>query len=424
MVFHKTILKNGLRIITVPMLDNPTVTVMVLVEAGSKYETKEISGVSHFLEHMCFKGTTKRPKAIDIVKELDGIGVSYNAFTAQEMTGYYAKSDKKHFGQILDVVSDIYLNSIFPETELEKEKGVIVEEIRMYQDLPPRHISEVLMKLLYGTQPAGWDIAGTEKTVRSMTKSNMIAYRKQHYLPPATTVVVAGNVDEKEMKKKVEQAFQKMPEGRKHPKPAVKESQKKPCVAISYKETDQVHLALALRTFDLYQKDLPAIQVLATLLGGNMSSRLFQKMRDELGICYYIRASHESFTDHGFLEITAGVPAKRLTEAVSALLTELRLLKSQPIEIEELARVKEYITGNMYLGLESSDSLAEFYGYQEIVRKPLLLPKDIAAKVREVTVEDLKRLIDAYVAPAGLNLALIGPLKNKKELEKMLNFSH
>ncbi len=421
MQFVRQVLPNGLRLITVPMKDNPTVTVMVLVEAGSKYETKKISGISHFLEHMCFKGTSKRPKAIDIVRELDGIGSQYNAFTAQEMTGYFAKSDRRHFNSILDVVSDIYLHSTFPEAELEKEKGVIVEEIRMYQDMPTRHIHDVLMALLYGDQPAGWDIAGSEDTVRSTTRESMIAYREKHYVSRATTVVVAGNVDEKEVATRVEQAFREMPSGKKHPKTAVKELQKEPNIVITYKETDQVHLALALRTFNLYSEDMPAMRVASTILGGSMSSRLFQKMRDELGICYYVGATHESFTDHGFLEITAGVPAKRLEEAVLALMEELRRLKMKPIEEEELARVKEYLIGNMYLGLESSDSLAEFYGYQEIVRKPVRLPQEAAEKIRAVAAQDIKHLVDTYFVESGLNLALIGPLKSKKGLEKLLH---
>jgi len=183
MKFSKKTLKNGLRVITVPMKDNPTATVLVLCEAGSKYETKKISGVSHFLEHMCFKGTTKRPKAIDISKELDALGSQYNAFTSQEYTGYYAKSDAKHFRQIFDIVSDIYLNSTFPDTEMQKEKGVIVEEINMYEDMPSRHVQDLMSELLYGDQPAGWNIAGDKKTILGMSRDDLVAYQQAHYLP-------------------------------------------------------------------------------------------------------------------------------------------------------------------------------------------------------------------------------------------------
>src|ERR1700690_2648882 len=187
----KKILNNGLQVVIVPMKDNPTVTVLVLVEAGSKYEEKKINGISHFLEHMCFKGTTKRPKAVDISKELDALGSQYNAFTAQEYTGYYAKSDAQHFKQIFDVVSDIYLNSIFPEAQMQKEKGVIIEEINMYEDMPQRHVQDLMMKLLYGDQPAGWNIAGEKKNILEMKRDDFVNYKKKHYLPEATRLVVA-----------------------------------------------------------------------------------------------------------------------------------------------------------------------------------------------------------------------------------------
>jgi len=394
--------------------------VMVLVEAGSKYEEKKINGISHFLEHLCFKGTTKRPKPIDIVKELDGIGAAYNAFTAQEMTGYYAKSDKKHFATILEVVSDIYLHSTLPEAEMEKEKGVIVEEIKMYQDLPPRHIHEVLMRLLYGDQPAGLDIAGTEKTVRAFSREDFLSYRARHYLSGATTVVVSGAVTAERAEESVRKAFAAMPTGRKHGKTAVKEEQKRPALEIEKKKTDQVHLAFGLRTCDLYHQDAVAMRVLTAALGGGMSSRLFQKMRDELGICYYVGASSELFTDHGFVEITAGVPAKRLTEAVSALLAEVRKIKEREVEKDELARVKEYLAGSLYLGLESSDAVAEFFGMQEIMRKPVLSPAEVVEKMRAVSPAEIKQLANRYLTNERLNLALIGPVTDRTALLRSL----
>src|SRR6185503_7683697 len=199
MKFSKKVLKNGLRVVTIPMKDNPTVTVLVLVEAGSKYETKKVNGISHFLEHMCFKGTVKRPKAIDISKELDALGSQYNAFTAQEYTGYYAKSDARHFGRIFNVVSDIYLNSTFPDAEIQKEKGVIIEEINMYEDMPNRHVQDLLMKLLYGDTPAGWNVAGEKGNIMEMKRNDFVNYKKAHYLPEATVIIVAGRVSEKEV---------------------------------------------------------------------------------------------------------------------------------------------------------------------------------------------------------------------------------
>ena len=421
MHYSRTILPNGPRLITVPMKESPTVTVLVLVEAGSKYESKKINGISHFLEHMCFKGTKRRPKPIDIVKELDGIGAAYNAFTAQEMTGYYAKSDKKHFEKILDVVADIYLHSTLPEAEIEKEKGVIVEEIKMYNDLPPRHIHDVLMSGLYGDQAAGFDVAGTPETVRAVTSETLHSYRQSHYLASATTVVVAGGITPAHAETHARKAFAAMPSGAKGAKAAVRERQAKPALHIQRKKTDQVHLAFGIRTFDLHHENVPALRVLASALGGGMSSRLFQKMRDELGICYYIGASPEHFTDHGFLEITAGVQAARLTEAVAAILAEVRQLKDKPIGAVELARVKEYLCGTLHLGLESSDAVAEFYGFQDIVHKRLRRPDEVVAQIRAVTASDVSHIAAKYLTDANLNLAIIGAVDNKKEVEGLLH---
>ncbi|TSC57104.1 MAG: Uncharacterized protein Greene041679_440, partial [Parcubacteria group bacterium Greene0416_79] len=345
----------------------------------------------------------------------------YNAFTSQEMTGYFAKSDRKHFATILDVVSDIYLHSTFPAAEMEKEKGVIVEEIKMYEDLPPRHIHDVLLSLLYGDQPAGWDVAGTPDTVRALTREELVGYRDKHYVSRATAVIVAGAIDEKRVEADVRAAFSKMPDGKKHPKTAVREAQKKPALSVLFKETDQMHVAFGIRTFDLFHADLPAMRVATALLGGGMSSRLFQKMRDELGICYYVGASHESFTDHGFLEITAGVPARRLKEAVAAMLHEVRRLKTEKITAAELTRVKEHLVGALYLGLETSDAVADFYGFQEIMRKPLLRPDETAAKIRAVGIGEIARVSLSHFSDSRLNLALIGPVKKQEPIADLLH---
>jgi predicted Zn-dependent peptidase len=209
----RTVLKNGMRIITVPMKDNPTVTVLVLVEAGSKYETKKLNGISHFLEHMCFKGTAKRPTALHIAHELDGLGADYNAFTTEEYTGYYAKGEARYFPKLLDVVSDIYQNSTFPEKEIEKEKGVIVEEINMYEDMPARDVQQVFTSLLYGDQPAGWSVAGTKENVKSFKREDFINYKDAHYVASATTIVVAGNISHVDALNQIKSQFKAIPAG-------------------------------------------------------------------------------------------------------------------------------------------------------------------------------------------------------------------
>ncbi|KKP88282.1 MAG: Peptidase, M16 family [Candidatus Nomurabacteria bacterium GW2011_GWC2_35_8] len=371
MQFSKKVLQNGLRVVTIPMKDNPTVTVLVLVEAGSKYEERKVNGISHFLEHMCFKGTIKRPKAVDISKELDALGSQYNAFTAQEYTGYYAKSDAKHFKKIFDVVSDIYLNSTFPETEMQKEKGVIIEEINMYEDMPQRHVQDLMMKLLYGDQPAGWNVAGEKKNILDMKRDDFVAYKKKHYLPEATVLVVSGKVTEEEVNKEVNKIFGKVSRGEKGNKLKVKEEQIKPQALIKFKETDQTHFVLGFRTYDLFDKKNPILTVLGGVLGGGMSSRLFVKLREEMGVGYYVRAYNDSYTDHGFLQISAGVDNKRIDEVLKAVLEECRKLKNKIVNEEELEKVKECLIGNMKLSLESSDDIANFHGGQELLKKEI-----------------------------------------------------
>ncbi len=422
MKFSKKVLKNGLRVVTIPMKDNPTATVLVLVEAGSKYEEKKVNGISHFLEHMCFKGTIKRPKAIDISKELDALGSQYNAFTAQEYTGYYAKSDAKHFRQIFDVVSDIYLNSTFPEIEMEKEKGVIIEEINMYEDMPNRHVQDLMMKLLYGDQPAGWNVAGDKKNILEMKRDDFIKYRTQHYLPEATVLIVAGAVTEKEVMREVNKIFKEVPIGKKVGKVKVKEEQQKPQVLINYKKTDQTHFVLGVRTYDLFDKKNMTLAVLGGVLGGGMSSRLFQKLREEMGVGYYVRAYNDAYTDHGFFQISAGVDNKRIDEVLDAVLSECNKLKKFKVSEEELNKVKECLIGNMKLTLESSDDIANFYGGQELLKRELKQAEDKAREIRKVTASQIKALANDIFKDKKLNLALIGPFKDRAKFQKMLRF--
>ena len=422
MKFNKTVLSNGLRIITVPMADNPSVTVLVMVGTGSKYETKEQNGLSHFLEHMVFKGTPKRPKAIDISRELDSIGAHYNAFTTQEFTGYYAKADKRHTDTILDVVSDMYLNPLFEQSEIDKEKGVIVEEIRMYQDLPQQHVRDLLMEMVYGDQPAGWNIAGTENNVQSFTKQSFIDYRSKHYVSSNTAVIVAGSFDEQEMRSKIERAFSTVVDSPSERKKAVIESQTKPGISLNFKETDQTHLVIGVRTFSVTDDRIPAMHVLSTVLGKGMSSRLFSKMRDQLGICYYIRTEHDPFTDHGLLVISAGVDNSRVSEAVKGIMEECERLKSELVKESELKKAKDYISGTTMLELETSDARAEFCGYQEVVQNKVESPDEILEKVQKVTSEDVMKLANEIFVNKGLNMAIVGKSKDEGLFEPYFKF--
>lgn len=422
MKFTKNVFKNGLRVITVPMKDNPTATVLVLVETGSKYETKENNGISHFLEHMCFKGTEKRPTSMDIVKELDAIGSQSNAFTSHEYTGYYAKANAKHFKKIFDVISDIYLNSTFPEKEIEKEKGVIIEEMNMYEDMPHRDVQDLIMTLLYGGQSAGMKIIGTKENILKTKREDFIKYKKEHYVPEATTVIVSGNINEKEVLKEIEKTFGKIPASKKYSKQKVKEIQKNPEVLLKYKKTDQTHFVLAYRSFGFFDKRSSAVAVLGAILGGGMSSRLFQKLREEMGVGYYVRAYNDGYTDHGFFQISAGVDNKRIDEVLKVVLAECKKIKEYLVEDEELERVKEFLIGNMKLSLESSDDIANFYGAQESLKKEIKTAEEKAKEIRAISKQDIKKLAGQIFKEEKLNLALIGPFKDKNKFKKILKF--
>ncbi|MDE2038227.1 MAG: insulinase family protein [Patescibacteria group bacterium] len=421
MKLSKTVLPNGMRLVLIPMADNPSVTVLAVVETGSKYETKGANGISHFLEHMVFKGTARRPKASDISRELDSIGAQYNAFTGQEFTGYYAKADSRHLGAVLDVVSDLYTDPLFDPKEMEKEKGVIVEEIRMYRDLPQKHVQDVLMELVYGDQPAGWNIAGTEENVRSFSREELAGYRSGHYVASATTVVVAGSFDESGIRDRVEKAFARVPGGAKPAKLPVREAQAAPALRIELKETDQTHMAIGLRSFPAGDPRSPAMQVMSGVLGAGMSSRLFAKMRDELGICYYIRASNDPYTDHGLFVISAGVDNGRVGEALRTILAECAALRDALVPDAELKKVKDYLAGTTMLELETSEARAEFAAFQELLKGKIEAPDGIIAKIQAVTAEQVRDMARSVFTDAGLNLALVGRAK-EGDLAPLLRF--
>lgn len=422
MDFTTTTLKNGLKVVVSPMPTSPSVTVLVIVKTGSKYETAEMSGISHFLEHLCFKGTTRRPKAIDIARELDAIGADNNAFTAQEYTGYYAKAHPKHFGTILDVISDIYLNPTLEQSEIDKEKGVIIEEINMYEDMPHRIVHDVFVSALYGDQPAGRSILGTKENITRMTRADIAAYRAEHYVASATTVFVSGNVDPETVMPEIERAFAGVPHAGKSDKVPVVEAPHDPILKIRHKETDQTHLVIGVRTFSGRDKRDMALKVLNAVLGGGMSSRLFQKLREEMGVGYYVRSGTDEYSDHGYLAVSTGIDTTRVEEVTAAILTELSRLVTEPVSTEELTKAKEYLIGSMYLGLESSDAIAEYYAAQDIISDEMLTPSELAERVQAVTSEDVQAVARDVMRNDRLAMAIVGNIKNPENLKNLLHF--
>jgi len=420
MNYKKTILKNGLRILTVPAKNTKTAAVLVLVGTGSKYETKDINGISHFLEHMLFKGTKKRFSTIKIVEPLDQIGGHYNAFTSQEYTGYWAKVDASHLDLALDWVSDIYLNSLFNVKEIDRERGTILQEINMILDMPMHYVSNLWLKLLYGDQPAGWDIAGTENTVKSIQRNDFINYLKNHYSAKNTVIAVAGNINQEETVNKIKKYFQKINEYKIKNKLLVKEKQTKPQTLVHYKKTDQTHLILGVRAYNMFHPDRYALSILGDILGGYMSSRLFISVRERQGLAYYIRAGADMDTDVGYLAASSGVDNQKVDRAIKTILEEFKKITKQKVGPKELKKAKDHIKGSALIGMESSDEQASFYASQELLTGEILTLEEKFSKMDKVTINDIQRVSKDIFKPEKLNLALIGPFKDKNKFDKLL----
>lgn len=431
-MYKLTKLKNGVRVLTIPMNGVESVTTLVMVGAGSRYEDKKINGLSHFLEHMFFKGTKKRPTALDISSEIDGIGGEFNAFTSKEYTGYYVKAAKKHLELSLDVISDMLLHSTFSSAEIEKEKGVIVEEINLYEDTPMRRIGDTFEELLYGDQALGWRVIGTKDVIKSISRDMFVRYIEGLYKGGNVIVGIAGGIgstsprlrgasDEKLAINFVERYFGEL-KGEKGGKLlAVKGEQRQPKVLVSYKKTDQAHMCLGVRAFPVDHPDRYALSVLSTILGGNMSSRLFIQVRERRGLAYYVRSSTDHYHDAGYFVTQAGLDIKRIEEAVRVILEEYyKVTKMTEVTEGELTKAKEYIKGKMVLELEDSQSVAGLYVSQALLEKEIKTPSEIMKKVGGVTKEDVARVAGEVFRNEKLNLAVIGPFDSGEKFEKIL----
>lgn len=420
-MFKKTTLPNGLRIITVPQKSAEAVTVLVLVGTGSKYETKEINGISHFLEHMFFKGTKKRPSTTAIAETLDRVGGIYNAFTSDEYTGYFAKVAAPYFDLALDWVADIYLNSLLSQKHINKEKNVIIEEINMTYDNPMSYIGVLWNKLLYGNQPAGWHIAGSKQTVARLSRKKLVDYRNSQYTALNTVVCIAGRISPTEAVKKVKKYFSQAAQTPAKGKMPVAQKQSKPACLVQQRKTDQTHLLLGVRGYDIFAPQRYTQQVLATILGGMMSSRLFTEVREKLGIAYHISTSAHSSTDTGCLVTQAGVDSAQAEKAIFTILKEYKELTRHKVPGSELKKAKDCLKGKTALLLEATDARASFYGLQELLKKEVLTLKQIYAKIDRIGPSDILKVSQSLFQPRKLNLALIGPTSVIKNTKKLWN---
>jgi predicted Zn-dependent peptidase len=424
MKYKKTTLNNGLRILTVPMKNTQTATVVVMVGVGSRYETDKEAGLSHFLEHMFFKGTEKRPSFHDISGELDAIGGEFNAFTAKDKTGFYAKVDAKHFNVALDVISDIFLNSKFETQEIEKEKGTIVQEINMYEDTPRAQIGDIFENLLYQKSSLGREVIGSKKTVQSFRRDDFLKYKNRHYIGADTLICVAGNFSEQKIIQDIKKIFSVVTKGKKPGFAKVEEKQKQSRIAVKFKETDQTHFILGSRAYHQDHKDRFALGLLSIILGGNTSSRLFIEIREKRGLAYGIHTGINAYHDCGYLATQTGVDHGKLEETLKLILEEYKKIASQKVTPKELQKAKDYTRGTSIMNFESSDEVAMFHIDQEISRKKIMTMPEIFACIDKVTQADILRVAKDIFRNDKLNLAIIGPHKNLKKIKNILTLNY
>jgi len=420
MRFKKHTLKNGLRIVLAPMPGTGTATVIVMTGVGSRYETRSENGLAHFLEHMFFKGTTKRPTAMDISKELDAIGAEYNAYTSKDRTAYYAKVEAHHWETALDVVSDLFLNAKLEQEEIDRERGPVLQELNMYEDMPMRHIGDLWELHLYGDEPLGWEIIGPKKNIKRFQRKDFIKYLNRGYTAENVVIGVAGNIDPKKVKKEIEKHFALIRTGKKPTFKKTTKKQSKPEVFVQNKKTDQTQLIVGVRAYDMYHQDKYVLAVLSTILGGGMSSRLFMAVRERRGLAYSVHTMTESYHDAGYLATQAGVEHENLEKTIVIILDEYKRITTEKVETDELKKAKEYIKGKMAMGLEGSDDVAEYLVTEEAVRGNIVLPKEKARMIDKVTASDILRVAKDIFVNKKLNLAVIGSKANKEKLTKLL----
>lgn len=414
-------LKNGLTLITIPMPHLDSLTTLVAVGAGSRYETKNVNGISHFLEHMFFKGSRKYPTAEQISTLIDGLGAVNNAATSKEWTYYWIKSASKHIELANDVLSSMLKESLLVEEEIEREKGVIIEELRMYRDNPSRYIWELYEALQFGDQPLGWDIGGDEETIKSLKREDFISYLDSLYCPENMVLVLAGKLP-KDPKAFAEKYYLDLPKRDQYKFKKVKKSkQTKPKVNVFYKATDQANLILGVEAYDRNHKKRYAARILGTILGESMSSRLFIQVRERRGLAYHISAGHEAFVDTGTFTVFAGLKLEKVYEGLEVIKAELERTILEKVTEEELKKAKEMLRGRLAIREESTNFLAEHFGVEFVLDRELEGFEQYLKKIDKVTSDQVRDVAKELFKKENYNLQVIAPIKSIEKFVTILN---
>jgi len=422
-MYKKISLDNGLRIVLSPKKESKIIAVVVLIKSGSDYDKKEVKGIHHFIEHLPFKGTNKRPLPEEVAKVIEGKGGALNAFTEPEIMGFLVKISSEYLKTALEVLSDMLFNAQFKPEEIKREREVILREIDEQTDYPRDYLQNVLWyKVCYGDQPAGWPILGTKETIKTINRKAILEHFDNHFRSEGVVVSVAGNFNEEEAERLIKKYFSGIKAGKSPKKPELKEFQTHPQLLIAYRETEQTYLSLGVKTpgINLFSPERNALSLLATILGGNMSSRLFVLVRERMGGAYGIRTNFDLDTDRGYLVTDAGIENSQLIEITSLILKEYQRIREEVVSEEELERAKEYLKGKITMELDDLVDLAYFYGGQELLLNRIYTIEEEIEDCLKFTPKDIQNIAKRIFQPQNLNLAVLGPQRKNKELLNLL----
>jgi len=419
-VFERQTLDNGLRMLTAPLPHAQSVACFVMLAAGSRYEHAENRGIAHFAEHMFFKGTERRPSSRDLTTLIDGIGGEFNAFTSKEYTGYYVRCAGADRDTALDVLLDMLRHSKFEPEEIEREKGVILEEMNMYQDTPRDHIGTIYETLMFGDNPLGWETLGTKETIKAANRDTFLSYVDEWYTPDRMVVGVSGMVGD-DLAPMLEELLGDMsPNGHAKPTPADLDPSAGPHVHVHHKDADQAHLILGVPSYPIEHPDRYALQMLSAVLGSGMSSRLFLEVRERRGLAYYVHGMNHSYTDAGSLLAQAGVDLTRIDEAITVIAEQFARMADETVGSDELEKSRSLIKGRFVLRTEGPQGLIMYGLNREVLEGKTLEPAELLAKIDAISAEDVQRVARDLIAKDKLRLAVIGPFDDEERFLNLL----
>ncbi len=417
---HRAVTPSGLRLLVAPLRGTSAVTFLLAVRTGSRNETPEIHGVSHFIEHLFFKGSKKRPNARAIAEAIDRVGGELNAFTSKEWTAFYAKAASQHAALIVDVISDMVLRPLMREADIQRERGVVIEEINMYEDTPMRSVGEFFEETLYGRHPLAHQITGPKAVIASVPRGAILKYLARQYRARSAVACLAGDVEPKRGLSLLRAALRPFPAGRAAAAAPFARNFGRDRVRVKTKKTDQTHVIIGAPGVHFLHPDRPALDLLSAILGGGMSSRLFLEVRERRGLAYAVRTSPEHCADTGYVATQAGVDSKKLGEACAVIVQEHGRIREQRVGVGELKKAREFVKGKLLLGLEASDEVAQFLTLQEVMTNRILMPDDVFRLLDAVTPADIRRVARQYLRPDRLRLVAIGPELRERELQSVL----